>query len=184
LAVTALLFSSCASDEDTEPHVPAETGATQPEAGGALLSEEDACERLRSAALDAYDRLGCEVPTYPACPGFLRPGGGSGCYEYSEDSVEACEQAYEAAPSCRSLSPCFATAVQNLELDTCEQLTAPGIGGAASAGGASAGGSASVTGGTDAGGAAPAIGGAPSNGGAPSQAGSPASGAPAAGAGN
>ena len=117
--------------------MPAVEGARQPDEGGALLSEEDACERLRSAALDAYETLGCDAPEYPDCPGFLRPGGGSGCYEYSEDSIAACEKAYEDARSCRVLSPCLATAQLNLELPTCEQVIVdPGAGGAGGAGGA------------------------------------------------
>ena len=138
-------------------------GATQPEGGGALLSEADACERVRSAALDAYDQLNCDEPTFPECPAFLRPGGGSGCYEYREGSIEACEQAYEEASSCRTLGPCLVTAEQNLDLDTCEEVIPPdpGTGGA---GGADTG-----VGGTDAGGASPLpMGGAdPGTGGVP-----------------
>jgi hypothetical protein len=144
--VWALLVASCTTDEDTEPHVPSMPGGTQPEGSGALLSEEDACERARSAALGAYERLNCDEPTFPECPAFLRPGAGSGCYEYREGSIEACEQAYEDAPSCRSLAPCLVTAEQNLDLDTCEQITPPdpGTGGAGGVG--------SGLGGTDAGG--------------------------------
>jgi hypothetical protein len=180
LAVWALLFASCTTDEDTEPHVPSMPGATQPEGDGALLSEADACDRARSAAFDAYDRLGCDEPTFPECPAFLRPGGGSGCYEYREGSVEACEQAYQDATSCRTLGPCLVTAEQNLDLDTCEQVTPdPGTGGAGGVG--------SGVGGTDAGGAPPLpMGGAdPGTGGVPTaQAGSPSAGAPASGGAN
>jgi hypothetical protein len=171
LAVGALVFASCTTDEDTEPHVPSVPGATQPEGSGALLSEADACERARSAALDAYDRLGCDE-TFAECPAFLRPGGGSGCYEYREGSIEACEQAYEEASSCRNLGPCLVTAEQNLDLDTCEQITPdPGAGGA--------GGMGPGVGGTDTGGAAPLpIGGAdPGTGGIPALGGSPSGGA-------
>lgn len=169
LVVSALLFASCATDEDTEPHVPSMSGATQPEGGGALLSEADACDRVRSAALDAYERLGCEEPKFPECPAFLRPGGGSGCHEYQEGSIEACEQVYEEASSCRALAPCFATAEQNLDLDTCEQVTPPdpGTGGAGGTGPASggAGGAAPLpVGGADAGGAPMTEGGSPSGG--------------------
>ena len=173
LAVSALVFASCTTDEDTEPHVPAMSGATQPEGGGALLSEDDACDRLRSAALGAYDRLGCDEPAFPECPAFIRPGGGSGCYEYQEDSIEACEQAYEDAATCKTLAPCFATGELNLELDTCEEIEVPGVGGAPT------GGAGPVVGGADAGGAGPLpVGGADTgSGGASSQAGSPSGGA-------
>jgi hypothetical protein len=137
LALSGLLYASCTSSEDTEPFLPPVLGAQQPEGGGDLVSEDDACERLRSAALDAYDSLGCDEPDFEACPAFLRPAGGSGCYEYSADSVDACEEAYEAATSCRALSPCVATAVLNTELPTCELPLVPSMGGA---GGAATGG--------------------------------------------
>jgi|GEM_PF-4206012 len=132
------LFASCTASEDTEPFVPAVEGASQPTASGDLVSEDDACERLLKAAEAAYDRLGCSLPRFPECPGFLRPGGGSGCYEYFDDSVSACEETYEKAPSCRELSPCLATAQLNEELETCEKVDVVepvgGAGGTAGAG--------------------------------------------------
>jgi hypothetical protein len=131
------LFASCTSSEDTEPFVPAVEGARQPQGSGALVSEDDACERLLKASKAAYKRLGCTAPKLPECPGFLRPGGGSGCYEYFDESVSACEETYEKAPSCRELSPCLATAELNTELPTCEQVdVVEPVGGAGGAGGA------------------------------------------------
>jgi hypothetical protein len=135
LALSGLLYASCTGSEDTEPYVPAVSGATQPEAGGDMIGEEEACDRLKSAAEDAYERLGCPEPDFEECPAFVRPAGGSGCYEYSEGSIEACEDIYENADSCRNLSPCLATAVPNAELPTCEQLVVPGAGGAGGEGG-------------------------------------------------
>jgi len=175
LLLAVLLPTSCTTDEDTEPHVPAMSGATQPEPGGALLSEDEACERLLTATQGAYDRLGCDA-SFAECPAFLRPGGGSGCYEYFEGSIEACEVAFDDASSCRNLSPCFATAELNLELPTCEQLTS-GEGGA---GGAATG--AAGAGGAAGGDTSIPVGGSPDSGGAPAQAGAPAAGAPAGGA--
>jgi hypothetical protein len=132
------LFASCTGSEDTEPFVPAVEGARQPQGSGALVSEDDACERLLKAAEAAYERLDCSSPTFPDCPGFLRPGGGSGCYEYFDDSVSACEQTYDQAASCRELSPCLATAQLNEDLPTCERVgviePVGGAGGAAGAG--------------------------------------------------
>lgn len=136
LALSGLLYASCTTAEDTEPYVPAVSGATQPDPDDDLIDEDEACDRLRSAAEDAYDRLRCPEPAFPDCPSFLRPGGGSGCYEYSAGSVEACEEAYEEASSCRTLAPCVATAVLNAELPSCEQVVVPGAGGAGNAGGA------------------------------------------------
>jgi hypothetical protein len=104
------------------------------------------------------------------CPGYVRPGGASGCYEYYEDSVEACEKSYEDARSCGPLAPCIVSAERNDELPTCELLdtSAGGQGGASPAGGADAGGA-------DAGGASP--GGAAQGGAGPL----PEAGAPAMG---
>lgn len=168
LALSGLLYASCTGSEDTEPYVPAVSGATQPEADGDLIGEEEACDRLKSAAEDAYDRLGCPEPSFEGCPAFVRPAGGSGCYEYSAGGVEACEEAYGAADSCRSLSPCLATAVPNAELPTCEGLVVPGAGGAGGAGAGAGGGGAELAG---AGGMA----------GATAQGGNPSGGVPAGG---
>jgi hypothetical protein len=134
------VFANCANSEDTEPLVPAMRGATQPNGSGDLVSEDEACERLRSAALSAYEDLRCPEPDYPECPGFLRPGGGSGCYEYREGSVASCEREYEDATSCSNLAPCLATAELNLELPTCEHVVPEGAAGAGGNAGADAGG--------------------------------------------
>jgi len=164
------LFASCTKSEDTEPFVPAVEGARQPSGEGALVSEEDACARLLEAANDAYDRLGCDAPSFPKCPGFLRPGGGSGCYEYYDDSVTACVDSYDDARSCREMSPCLATAERNDTLATCEVVD-DGTGGA---GGAGTGGDGPVAGAGN--GGAPPEGGAPpvTDAGAGGMSGSPA----------
>jgi hypothetical protein len=132
------LVPSCTKSEDTEPFVPATEGATQPKGGGTLLTEEDACARLVDARAAAYKKLGCSAPKPAECPGFLRPGGGSGCYEYSEESVEACEESYKNAFSCTDLAPCIVTAERNDALTTCEVVPdgEGGAGGVANAGGA------------------------------------------------
>lgn len=167
------IFVSCTTSEDTEPLVPASQGSKQPDGGGNLIGEDEACERLSSAAKAAYDRVGCDAPELLDCPAFVRPGGGSGCYQYSEDSVASCEQSYEDASSCQELSLCAATAVLDETLPTCEPLPGTNVGGAATGG----------AGGMPAGGE-PAAGGTPSAAGAPAEGGAPASGGmPAAGAG-
>jgi hypothetical protein len=137
-----LLFASCTSSEDTEPFVPAIEGAKQPSGSGALVSETEACERVREAAIAAYDRLRCEAPTFADCPAYVRPGGASGCYEYYDESVVACETWYEDARSCRTLAPCIVSAARNDELETCELVDegAGGQGGVAAVGGAGPGG--------------------------------------------
>jgi len=154
------LVPSCTKSEDTEPFIPASEGATQPEGGGALLTEDDACSRLRTAWAGAQKRLNCAGPVAAECPGFIRPAGGNGCYEYSEDSVEACEKSYKDAFSCSVIAPCVVTAERNDSLPTCE-VPSTGEGGA---------------GGVPSGGGAPAQGFAPTEAGAPSEGG--AAGAP------
>jgi hypothetical protein len=161
------MFTNCTASEDTEPFVPSMQGATQPEADGTLISEADACDRLLGAVEAAYDRLRCDTPNFPGCPAFVRPGGGSGCYEYSEGSVEACEQAYEDARSCRELSPCLATAQLSTELPTCDLASGEGgQGGGGSGGGGGGGADGGGSGGSgDAGGGAVIEGGASGMGG-------------------
>lgn len=143
LALVGLsLVPSCTKSEDTEPFVPASEGAKQPEGGGALLTEEDACGRMLDAWSAVQKRLGCAGPVKAECPGFIRPGGGNGCYEYSEESVEACEKSYKDAFSCSVIAPCVVTAERNDSLPTCEMPSTGegGAGGAPSGGGAPAGG--------------------------------------------
>jgi hypothetical protein len=170
-ALVGLVVLSCTESEDTEPFVPAVDGATQPEASGDLISEADACDRLLAAAQDAYDQLRCDEPMFLDCPQFLRPGAGSGCYTYREGSIEACEEAYENAASCRTLSPCLATAELDTSLEGCD-VPDTGSGGA---GGGNEGGSANLGGAGDTGGA-PAAGGQMAQGGNDSVAGQPAGG--------
>jgi hypothetical protein len=166
LALSGLpLWASCTKSEDTEPFVPAQQGATQPPAEGALISEDDACDRVRKAYEGTYDDLGCDLPEPPQCPAFIRPGAGSGCYEYYEDSVATCEKAYQDAGSCGSLVPCVVSAKRNDALPSC----VPPSSSAGGAGGQGAGGQ-STNAGADGGGAPPLT-----EGGAPSVAGAPAS---------
>jgi hypothetical protein len=164
-------FASCTKSEDTEPLVPAMQGAKQPDGGGNLIGEDEACERLSSAAKAAYKRVGCDAPELLDCPAFVRPGGGSGCYQYSEESVASCEQSYKDASSCLELSPCAATAVLDEALPTCEGLPGSSLGGAGGGGGT----------GNEAAGGTPSAAGAPPYAGAPATGGMPAGGVPGAG---
>lgn len=179
-ALTAVLpvYLSCTNDPDTEPFVPALPGATQPvNESGSLISEEDACQRLLAAATAAYEDRHCSFE-HAACPDFIRPAGASGCYEYSEQSVAECEDAYDSAgSSCSSLGPCFATAVENKSLPTCELVEVPGegLGGAPGGGGAGGDGTAPGSSGApaDAGASSGGQGATPPSGGAGGQGGAP-----------
>jgi len=124
------LYASCTPSEDTEPYVPSSEGAVQPGGDGAVLPEAEACQRIAAAEDEARDRLGCDAPERAACPSYIRPAGGSGCYEYRKASVEGCEAAYADAESC-AFAPCIVVAVENAALRTCEQS---GVGGARTGG--------------------------------------------------
>lgn len=136
------LYASCTKSEDTEPFVPAKEGASQPSAEGDVVAEDEACERVRGAYAHAYDDLGCDFPEPPACPAFIRPGAGAGCYEYYEKSVSACEEAYKNARSCSGFTPCVVSAKRNDELPTCVMVAPVGGGGAGGQGPEAAGGAA------------------------------------------
>jgi hypothetical protein len=138
------LYASCTKSEDTEPFVPAKEGASQPGADGAVLGEDEACERVRAAYEHAYDDLGCKFPKPPECPTFIRPGAGAGCYEYYESSVSACEDAYKGASSCSGFTPCVVSAKRNDDLPTCVVLAPGGAGGAGGQGPEAMGGVAGV----------------------------------------
>lgn len=135
------LYASCTKSEDTEPFVPATQGAQQPGAEGALISEDDACERVRAAYAKAYDDLGCNFAEPPECPVFIRPGAGAGCFEYYEGSVAACEQAYGDVSSCSAFPLCVVSAKRNDALPTCVMVET-GTGGAGGQGPDAAGGAA------------------------------------------
>jgi hypothetical protein len=139
LLVGLPLFASCTSSEDTEPFIPATQGAKQPSGSGTTVSETEACERVRQAAEAAYDRLRCPPPAFSDCPEYVRPGGASGCYEYYEESVAACEQAYDGARSCGTLAPCIVSAALNEQLETCERPDEGGGGQGGGSGGGAAG---------------------------------------------
>jgi len=166
LTLAALpLCASCTKSEDTEPFNPAREGAKQPAGSVDLVSESEACERVRDAAEAAQARLRCGAPTPASCPTYLRPAGASGCFEYYESSVDACEKAYEGAVTCGALTPCIVSAERNDDLPTCELVEsgAGGQGGAASSVGGATGGGGESTG--QGGAVSPSEAGAPSTGG-------------------
>jgi hypothetical protein len=134
------LSASCTPSEDTEPFIPAREGPSQASGRGTLVSADIACERLRAAAEDAYDRLRCDDLSAGDCPAFLGPAGGNGCYEYADESIAKCEAAYEDARSCQAL-PCVVTGERNDRLPGCEQSGEGGDGGQGALGGAPNGGS-------------------------------------------
>jgi hypothetical protein len=149
------LGGSCSESDETEDFIPPRVGAEQPASGGDSLSEEEACERLRDAEEAARTDLQCHDLERPECPFYVRPAG-TGCWEYSEDSVAACVDKIGDYDDCADFeqTPCILTA-------TPSESRCPTLGGAG-AGGSDTGG-----GGTPGSGGAPEPGGAPGSGGVP-----------------
>jgi hypothetical protein len=153
------LGGSCSESDETEPFIPPRVGAEQPSSGGDPVSEGETCERLREAEEAARVDLQCDDLERPECPAYVRPAG-TGCWEYSEDTVAACVEKIAAYDDCSDfeLSPCILTAVAS---DA--ECPMPGGGGAGGSDSAGEGGS----------GATPGAGGAPEQGGAPGAGGIP-----------
>jgi len=127
LAVAA----ACSSTHDTGDYVPSQPGAMQPDAGGKLVAEDEACAALTKAEADARSALGCPSVKRD-CPSYIRPAGGEGCFVYDQASIDGCSAIYRKFTACGDfdLHPCVIAAES--------QCTEPtmGEGGAAGAGGA------------------------------------------------
>ena len=109
--VSLLMAASCTSDTETDAYVPSEPGAVQPNSGGPLLAEADACAQLKGAESSARSKLGCAAVTRD-CPSFVRPAGGSGCFQYSKASIAACASLFESFGDCADFDkhPCLISA--------------------------------------------------------------------------
>ena len=112
VALALAAVASCSKVEDTQDYIPSQRGAVQPDAGGDLLSEADACDQLASAESSARKALGCGTSLLE-CPGSIRPAGGAACFQYSEASVEGCAALYDTFVSCEEFAqhPCLISAV-------------------------------------------------------------------------
>ena len=158
LALVAwVLASACTKSKDTYDPEPPERGAVQPDGGGARLSEPSACNQLKAAESAARSALNC-APVSRACPAFIRPAGGEGCFEYSEASVKACAALYGSFTRCEDFTthPCLLSAVSECDGEPAEG--AAGAGPVGSAGSAGEGDGAGVPGSAGEGGAAGASG--------------------------
>jgi hypothetical protein len=69
---------------------------------GPIMSEDDACAILFDAQSAAVKHLGCSI-TIRTCPTLTRVMSGVGCAEYDALGVQACANAYGAAPTCQGL---------------------------------------------------------------------------------
>lgn len=126
------LAVGCSTQKDTEAFVPAERGAIQPDAGGALVSEAEACQSLKNAEGSARQTLSC--PTLlRSCPDYIRPAGGADCFKYDQGSIDGCVALYASFASCEDFAqhPCLISAVSK-----CDSIGAGGASGEGGAGGA------------------------------------------------
>jgi uncharacterized membrane protein YgcG len=135
---------SCSSVKDTEATVPSQRGAVQPDGGGALVTEADACDKLTKAEKQARAALSCPAVTRE-CPGYIRPAGNDACYLYDQASIDGCTTLFRQFTSCEdfALHPCLISA--SSLCDTGEggaggAPSSPGEGGNAGSAGESGGG--------------------------------------------
>jgi hypothetical protein len=99
LGFAALAFASCSDSFEKAKPVPAKPGIVQPDSGGNLLGEDEACQRVTAAEEARRRSLMCNALSHAACPVYVRPAG-TGCWRYSESSVAACEAAIGDFTSC------------------------------------------------------------------------------------
>ena len=126
LALTLAAFGAaqaCTESRDTEPYVPARGGAFQPDGGGALIAEAEACERVAQAEDDARAALGCAPAQRADCPEYVRPPGAAACYRYDEATVDGCVAFYDSLLTCDELTTrrCIVAAVHDDSLPGCAQ---------------------------------------------------------------
>src|SRR6185503_17700185 len=111
--VGTLAAASCSGNEDDAAPVPARPGLSQPEPGGTMLGEDEACGRVIEAEDRRRRSLMCDELVHAPCPFYVRPGG-TGCWTYPEDAVRACEEVIAGYASCLDFNErkCIVTAVQ------------------------------------------------------------------------
>ncbi len=74
-------------------------------ADGPLVDEDVACERYREALLEAVESTSCEDEvTVAECPELIRPAGSAACTQFSEESLDVCEEALAGYEGCNDFS--------------------------------------------------------------------------------
>jgi hypothetical protein len=102
LGLVPVLWLGCEDGQSVEDTVDAKPGIQQVgSADGPLLDEDEACEALHEALVDATDSNGCSDVSVPECPGLIRPGGSLACVRFSEESVDECVATIGAYGSCK-----------------------------------------------------------------------------------
>lgn len=135
----AVALPACEEEHTLEPTVNARPGVVQGSADGPQLDEDEACEQLRGALLDAVESNSCDEVAVADCPELIRPAGSLACVRYAQASVEECVEAIGGFDSCDAFvgDACIVVAVVGSETQGCVP-PGPGDGGAAEDGGSSA----------------------------------------------
>lgn len=150
--------TACSESKDTNPVVTPKSGAFQPTPNGVTIGEADACEAITAAEDAKRSALGCGSVQRAPCPEYIRPAGGSDCYEYDEGTVNECVSYYGGLTSCTDFTqkPCIVTAVPTASCASASGGnggtggsggTTGGTGGTAGGAGGTTGGSGGTTGG-------------------------------------
>ena len=113
--------ASCTTAKDTEAYVPSQPGVVQPEPNGKFVTEDSACSQLTKAETKARSGLSCEAAKH-ACPDYIRPASGEGCFEYDQGSIDGCAKVFGTFTSCADFDahPCLVTAKSSCSDDLAE----------------------------------------------------------------
>jgi hypothetical protein len=126
LGLLSVFGSGCDEGQSLEATIDAKPGIQQVgSADGPLLDEDEACQALYDALVDAKDSNGCDDVVVAECPDLVRPGGSLACVRYAEESVDECVSRVEGYGSCKDFvrDACVIVAVVN---ETSEGCVPPG----------------------------------------------------------
>jgi hypothetical protein len=78
-------------------------GSYAPLGNGVAVSEDEACQAVRSAEIDRRNGLGCGLITLPICPAYLTKGD-EPCMQYDQGTVQACAAYITELESCEAVT--------------------------------------------------------------------------------
>lgn len=101
----------------------ADDGRYHPPTNGVRVSEDAACQSLKSGRDTARDALAGCVLTTRSCPDLLRAEFSAECLQYDEGSVEGCVDYYAEATDCdalkQAIDDCVVSAFEDSSPDGC-----------------------------------------------------------------